>query len=162
MDPTNAGTSADAPRSPSGDGGATAVGPDGGPTLDPLARSSVRRGRWLLPTVLVPVVVLVVLVIAWAVDTSSGGVARNVHLAGMDVSHLSETQLAAKVATLAKAYATVPVDDRRPAGLGRRADPHLPHHRRRCRADDRPGPHRAAGAGTWATSRSSCSDPCRG
>ena len=63
--------------------------------------------------------VVVVLVIAWAVDTSSGGVARNVHLAGTDVSHLSETQLASKVATLATAYAAVPVDiEVRPARPG--------------------------------------------
>ncbi len=109
MDPTNAGTSADAPRSSSGDGGAAAVGPEAASTLDPLDAVGRRRGRWLLATVLVPLVLVVVLVIAWAVDTSSGGVARNVHLAGTDVSHLSETQLAAKVAALASAYAAVPV-----------------------------------------------------
>ena len=107
MDETNAGTSADAPRSPAGDGSAAAVGSEEAAATDTAARP---RRRWLLPTALVPVVVLLVLIIGWAVDTSAGGVARNVHLAGVDVSHLSQTQLATKVATLAKAYASVPVD----------------------------------------------------
>ena len=86
-------TSADAPRSPSGE--------------DDKGRP---RRRWVLPATIVPIVLLVVLVIGWAVDTSSGGVARNVHLAGRDVGHLSEAELARKVDALAEDYAKVPVE----------------------------------------------------
>ncbi len=80
------------------------------PTLpEPDAAADGPRRRWVLPVSLIPAVLLVVLVIAWAVDTSSGGVARNVHLAGADISNLSEAELATKVAELAAAWAEVPV-----------------------------------------------------
>ena len=69
-----------------------------------------KRRRWVLPLSLVPAILLVIIVIAWAVDTSSGGVARNVRLAGMDVGRLSETELATRVASLAEDYASVPVE----------------------------------------------------
>jgi len=69
-----------------------------------------KRRRWLVPTLMVPLVVAVVLVIAWAVDTSSGGVARNVTLAGRDVGDLSESQLAREVRALADDFAAVPVE----------------------------------------------------
>ena len=68
------------------------------------------RRRWLLVAVLVPVVLLVLLVIAWAVDSSSGGVARNVKLAGVDVGGLSEDQLTARVADVAASYKETPVE----------------------------------------------------
>ncbi len=42
------------------------------------------------------------IVIAWAVDTSVGGVPRNVRLAGEDVGGLSEAELTARVASLAE------------------------------------------------------------
>jgi vancomycin resistance protein YoaR len=64
----------------------------------------------LLPVSLVPVVLLVVLVIGWAVDTSSGGVARNVQLAGADVGNQSEAELAGTVEALAADWAKVPVE----------------------------------------------------
>jgi vancomycin resistance protein YoaR len=66
--------------------------------------------RWVLPTILVPLVLVVVLVIAWAVDTSSAGVARNVHLAGVDVSHLSQAELTSRVSTLASRLDQAPVE----------------------------------------------------
>jgi vancomycin resistance protein YoaR len=69
-----------------------------------------RRRRWVLPTAIAPVVVLVVLVIGRAVDTSSGGVARNVNLAGADISRMSETELHQRVASLAADFANVPVE----------------------------------------------------
>jgi vancomycin resistance protein YoaR len=69
-----------------------------------------RRRRWVLPLALVPSILLVVVVIAWAVDTSSGGVARNVRLAGHDIGSLSEAELATRVAALADDYESVPVE----------------------------------------------------
>jgi vancomycin resistance protein YoaR len=66
--------------------------------------------RWFLPVALVPVVLLVVLVIAWAVDTSSGGVARNVHLDGEDIGDQSETELATTVEAVAARWAEAPVE----------------------------------------------------
>jgi hypothetical protein len=68
-----------------------------------------QRRRWVLPTILVPVVLLVIVVIAWAVDTSSAGVARNVHLGGVDISHLSEAELSSRVSSLADRLAKAPV-----------------------------------------------------
>src|SRR3546814_18056484 len=44
-----------------------------------------RRRRWVLPLVLVPLLLVVITVIAWALDTNAGNVARNVQLAGTDV-----------------------------------------------------------------------------
>ena len=82
---------------------------DTAPAEDPPAEPR-KRGRWVLPVSLVPLVVLVVLIIGWAVDTSSGGVARNVQLAGTDIGRLSEAELATRVATLADDYAAVPVE----------------------------------------------------
>jgi vancomycin resistance protein YoaR len=69
-----------------------------------------RRRRWLLPALLVPVVLLVVLVIAWAVDTSSSEVARNVELAGVDIGGLTEDELAGRVGDVAASFAATPVE----------------------------------------------------
>jgi vancomycin resistance protein YoaR len=69
-----------------------------------------RRRRWIGPTLMVPAVLLIVLVIAWAVDTSSGGVARNVELAGVDISGLTEDELAGRVGEVAEDFATTPVE----------------------------------------------------
>jgi vancomycin resistance protein YoaR len=66
--------------------------------------------RWLLPVAVVPIVLLVVLVIAWAVDTSSGGVRRNVTLDGEDIGNQSEAELAASVADLAERWEDAPVE----------------------------------------------------
>ena len=77
-------------------------------------RAERRRRRWVLPVVLVPVVlVLLVLVIAWAVDTSSGEVARNVQLAGVDIGGLSEDELTGRVGDVAADFADTPVELRR-------------------------------------------------
>jgi vancomycin resistance protein YoaR len=94
MDEQTTESSADAPPVPEG--------PD-----DPVRR---RRRRWLLPTLLVPVVLLIVIVIAWAVDTSGGGVPRNVRLAGADVGGLSEAELSTRVASLAEDFTATPVE----------------------------------------------------
>lgn len=69
-----------------------------------------KRRRWLLPVSLVPVVLLVVLVVAWVVDTSAGGVARNVQLAGQDVGRLGEAELSTRVEALADGFAATPVE----------------------------------------------------
>ena len=69
-----------------------------------------RRRRWVLPTILLPVLLVVVLVIAWVVDTSSGEVARNVELAGVDIGGLSEVELAGRVGEVAADFATLPVE----------------------------------------------------
>jgi vancomycin resistance protein YoaR len=69
-----------------------------------------RPRRWLVPVLLVPVVLLLLLVLAWAVDTSSGEVARNVELAGVDIGGLSEDELAGRVAEVADGFAETPVE----------------------------------------------------
>ncbi len=76
----------------------------------PATDDAKRRRRWVLPVSIAPVVILVVLVIGWAVDTSSGGVARNVQLAGADVGQLSEAELESRVKALAEDFETVPVE----------------------------------------------------
>jgi vancomycin resistance protein YoaR len=70
------------------------------------------RRRWVLPSIITPAVILVVLVIAWAVDTSSGGVARNVSIAGRSVGGSSDTELAADVRELAEQFADTVVEVR--------------------------------------------------
>jgi vancomycin resistance protein YoaR len=104
MDEQITESSADAPPVPEG-----SVDPA---TDDPTAplEPERRRRRWVLPVVLVPVVLLGLIVIAWAVDTSSGGVPRNVHLAGIDIGGLSEAELSARVANLADDYASTPIE----------------------------------------------------
>jgi vancomycin resistance protein YoaR len=98
MDELTTESSADAAEDATADG------------TDQPAPADRKRRRWVLPLSLVPAILLVVIVIAWAVDTSSGGVARNVRLAGTNVGRLSETELATQVASLAKDYASVPVE----------------------------------------------------
>ena len=74
------------------------------------ARADGRHRRWLLPLIAVPLVLLLVLVVAWAVDTSSGGVGRNVTLAGVDISELSEDELAGRVGEVADTFAATPIE----------------------------------------------------
>lgn len=69
-----------------------------------------RRRRWVLPALLLPVVTVIVIVIAWAVDSTSGGVPRNVVLAGAHVGELSETELTNRVANLAEDFSATPVE----------------------------------------------------
>jgi vancomycin resistance protein YoaR len=68
------------------------------------------RRRWLLPALLVPVVLVLLLVLAWAVDSSSGGVARNVQLAGVDIGGLNEDELTGRVEEVAADYDETPVE----------------------------------------------------
>ena len=65
--------------------------------------------RWWLPALLVPVVVVVVLIIAWAVDTSPGEVMRNVQLSGLDIGGLTEDELTGRVGEVADDFAGTPV-----------------------------------------------------
>ena len=67
------------------------------------------RRRWVLPIVLVPLVLLVVLVVAWVVDTSAGAVPRNVQLASTDIGGLSEDELIGRVGDIAQDFTTTPV-----------------------------------------------------
>jgi vancomycin resistance protein YoaR len=69
-----------------------------------------RRHRWVLPLVLLPIVLVGLLVVAWAVDTSTGGVPRNVRLAGIDIGGLSEAELATTVSAVAQDFADTPVE----------------------------------------------------
>jgi vancomycin resistance protein YoaR len=61
-----------------------------------------------------PLLVLVLLLAAWAIDSSSAGgkVPRNVELAGRDVGKLPEDELANAVADIADRYAGLPVQVR--------------------------------------------------
>ncbi len=111
MDDLHADTSADA-----GSAVGTADAPLHAPQLgsSPATTGAVdpprRRRRWLLPTLLVPVVLLVVTVIAWAVDTSSGEVARNVQLTDVEIGGLTEDELVGRVAEVATTFAATPVE----------------------------------------------------
>jgi len=60
----------------------------------------------------IPVVIVLLVVAAWAVDTraASGKVPRNVRLAGGDVSRMPERELAASVHDVAQQYATTEVE----------------------------------------------------
>jgi vancomycin resistance protein YoaR len=62
----------------------------------------------------IPLLVVVVLLAAWAIDSSSasGKVPRNVELAGRDISKLPEDELAATVGDIADEYAKTPVQVR--------------------------------------------------
>ena len=104
MDDQITESSADAPPVP--DGSVDPAPP--GPTA--AVEPPRRRRRWVLPVVLVPLVVLGLIVIAWAVDTSSGGVPRNVHLAGVDIGGLSEAELSARVSNLADDYSSTRIE----------------------------------------------------
>ena len=80
--------------------GAPAQGPEKG-------RS---RRRWVVAALLVPVVLVLLLVVAWAVDSSSGGVGRNVQLAGVDIGGLSEDELTGRIDDVAAEYGATPVE----------------------------------------------------
>ena len=60
--------------------------------------------------ILAPVVVVLLVVIVWAVDSSAGTVARNVELAGVDIGGLSEDELTARVSATATDLASMPVE----------------------------------------------------
>ncbi|MDQ2650160.1 MAG: VanW family protein [Actinomycetota bacterium] len=64
----------------------------------------------MLPSIIVPAVILVVLIIAWAVDTSSGEVARNVAIGGRAVGGSSESELAAEVRDAASDFADTAIE----------------------------------------------------
>jgi vancomycin resistance protein YoaR len=68
------------------------------------------RQPWVIPALLVPLVLVVLIVVAWAIDTSSGGVARNVQLAGEDIGGASEGRLSATIDEISEAYRTTPVE----------------------------------------------------
>jgi vancomycin resistance protein YoaR len=65
----------------------------------------------VLPLLLTPVVLVLLVVAAWAIDTSfSGGVPRNVRLAGEDVGGRSEAELATHVEELATSFEVTRVE----------------------------------------------------
>ena len=75
----------------------------------------MRRPRLRLTlAVAIPLLIIVVLLAAWAIDSSgaSGKVPRNVTLAGRDISKLPEDDLAVTVADVAEEYATAEVEVR--------------------------------------------------
>lgn len=77
----------------------------------------MRRPRLrLVLGITIPLLVVVTLLAAWAIDSSSahGKVPRNVTLAGRDVGKLPEDDLAATVADVAEEYASTPVQVRTP------------------------------------------------
>lgn len=109
MDDVHTETSADAPLV--ADGAAEPGRPAHlAGSLAPAGDDDRPRRRWLLPAVLTPVVLLVVLVIAWAVDTSSGEVSRNVRLAGVDIGGLTEDELGGRVGDVAADFSTTKVE----------------------------------------------------
>ncbi len=72
-----------------------------------------RRRRWrraVLVVLGVPVLVVLLGTIWWTIDTSAGRVPRNVSLAGVDVSRMSESKLATRVAALAEDHRSTPVE----------------------------------------------------
>ena len=107
MDDLQTGTSADATRTAEAETSTPAAHLADGAV--PAADEPARRRRWLLPALLVPLVLLVLLVIAWAVDSGSGEVARNVQLAQMDVGGLSQDELAGRIDDLAERFTETPV-----------------------------------------------------
>ena len=77
----------------------------------------MRRPRLrLVLGIAIPLLVIVTLLAAWAIDTSSanGKVPRNVTLAGRDISKLPEDELASTVADIAKSYDDTQVQVRTP------------------------------------------------
>ncbi len=68
------------------------------------------RWRWILALLLTPVVLVLVVVAAWAIDTSHGGVPRNVRLAGASIGGLSEDEVTARVVRASQSFATTKVD----------------------------------------------------
>lgn len=69
-----------------------------------------RHRRWLLAVVLLPLVLAGLLVVAWAIDTSSGGVPRNVRLAGHEIGGMTEAELSGRVNDIAETFAETPVE----------------------------------------------------
>ena len=118
MDETTTETSADAPQGPIEREGRSVFVPapddgDGPRSPGHLASDDdpgAPRRRWLVPLLLLPLVLVGVLVIGWAIDTSSGGVARNVALAGRDVGDLSESALARAVDTMADDFGSTTIE----------------------------------------------------
>jgi vancomycin resistance protein YoaR len=110
MDHLDTETAADSPlvAAPDADGPPPAHLAGAAPVAD--ARPDRPRRRWILPVAVVPVVLVLVLVLAWAVDTSSGDVARNVELAGVDIGGLSEDELAGRVGEVADTFSSMPVE----------------------------------------------------
>ena len=110
MDDLHTETSADAPQ---GGNGAEALVRPAHLAGTPIVSTPVaprRRRRWVLPIVLLPVVLLVVLTIAWVVDTNPGEVGRNVEVAGVPIGGLSEDELAGRVGDVAADFAAMPVE----------------------------------------------------
>lgn len=76
-----------------------------------LLTRSRRTNRWIIAAVATPVLVFVLVGIAWAVDTSrmGGKVLRNVELDGRDIGGLAEDDLPGVVAGVAEDFTSRPV-----------------------------------------------------
>jgi len=110
MDDLHTETSVDAPQV--GNGAEALVRPAHLAGTAPVSApvSPRRRRRWVLPIILLPVVLLVVLTIAWVADTNPGEVGRNVEVAGVPIGGLSEDELAGRVGDVAADFAAMPVE----------------------------------------------------
>ncbi|MFP5255051.1 MAG: VanW family protein [Acidimicrobiia bacterium] len=110
MDELHSTSPADAPESSLTRSGpahlAVGEGPEGDGEAEP---PRPRRRRWIAVAVLMPLVLFLLAVVAWAVDTASGGVPRNVKVAGVEVSGLTESALRARLEDLADDFGSTPV-----------------------------------------------------
>lgn len=103
MDELTTESSADAPAVPEAPSSLNG-------SSDQAAVEPRRRRRWVIPVLLAPVVLAVLASAAWAIDTSLGGVPRNVRLAGADIGGQSEEELLPRVRNLAEGFAGTPVE----------------------------------------------------
>ena len=76
---------------------------------DEAVHPAKRQRRWVPAAVLTPLVLFLLAIVAWAVDTASGGVPRNVDVAGVEVSNLSESALRARLSNLAEEFVSTAV-----------------------------------------------------
>ena len=82
----------------------------GEPAAEPDGPDGRRRRPWRVLALLAPFILVGLATIAWAVDTTSGGVQRNVELAGVDISGFSRVELSGLVAEMADEFASTPVE----------------------------------------------------
>ncbi|MSO86532.1 MAG: hypothetical protein EXQ71_03300 [Acidimicrobiia bacterium] len=74
------------------------------------SKSTGTKRRWILAIISVPIVLLVVLITGWAVDTGAHQVPRNTSLAGVAIGGLGEDELAGRIAETSVGFASTPVE----------------------------------------------------
>lgn len=109
MDDLHSTSPADAPERSATRSGPAHLSVGEGPE-DGAEQPRRRRRRWVVVAVVTPLVLFLLAVVAWAVDTASGGVPRNVKVAGVEVSGLSESALRARLEDLADDVGRTPVE----------------------------------------------------